>query len=70
MTENAHKKKLNPERVIKQLLQRLSWASELAKPSAGRMPILFTANAATLLWGTVAAATNGKASLATSFTLE
>ena len=51
---------LNPDQTIRHLLQRLAWASESAKPPTGRMPILFTANAAALLWGTVAAATNGK----------
>ena len=51
---------VNPDQVIQQLLQRLAWASESAEPSTGRTPILFTANAAALLWGTVAAATNGK----------
>ncbi|WP_013323253.1 TldD/PmbA family protein [Gloeothece verrucosa] len=52
--------KLNPEQVVKQLLQRLQWAESHAETPTGRIPVLLTANAATLLWETVAAALNGK----------
>lgn len=50
----------NIDTVIEQLLQRLAWAKHNTAPSAGRIPILFTASAATLLWGIIAAAANGK----------
>ena len=52
--------KLNTDHVIKQLLQRLEWATVSAAPTTGRIPVLFTANAAPLLWGIVAAAANSK----------
>jgi PmbA protein len=51
---------LNTDTVIQQLLQRLEWAKTNATPPTGRIPVLFTASAATLLWGIVAAAANGK----------
>ncbi|OKH25277.1 peptidase C69 [Hydrococcus rivularis NIES-593] len=54
---------LNPDKVVKQILQRLQWAQTNAPPPTGRIPILFTANAATMLWGTAAAALNGKSVL-------
>ncbi|MBD2314018.1 TldD/PmbA family protein [Desertifilum sp. FACHB-1129] len=46
--------------IIQQLLQRLEWASVNATPAVGRVPVLFTAKAADMLWGTVMAALNGK----------
>lgn len=52
--------KLNSDEVVKQLLQRLYWAESHAEPPTGRIPVLMTSNAATMLWGTVAAALNGK----------
>jgi PmbA protein len=50
----------NPTPVIEQLLQRLQWAESNVSPPTGRVPILFTPNAATMLWGTVAMALNSK----------
>jgi PmbA protein len=52
--------KLNPDLIVKQILQRLDWAKTNTAPSTGKVPVLFTANAATILWGTVSAALNGK----------
>lgn len=52
--------KLNPDQIVQQILQRLDWAKTNTAPSTGKVPVLFTANAATLLWGTVSAALNGK----------
>ncbi|MGK7944017.1 MAG: TldD/PmbA family protein [Microcystaceae cyanobacterium] len=50
----------NTETVIQRLLQRLDWATDNSQPPIGNIPILFTANAATLLWGIVSNALNGK----------
>ncbi|MGK7874376.1 MAG: TldD/PmbA family protein [Xenococcaceae cyanobacterium] len=52
--------KLDPAKVVKQILQRLDWAQSNVSPPTGRVPILLTANAATMLWSTVSAALNGK----------
>jgi PmbA protein len=52
--------------VVKQIVQRLQWSQSHAAPPKGRIPILFTANAATMLWSTVAAALNGKAVIESS----
>ncbi len=54
------KDKLNLDRVIKQILRRLHWAKQNVAPSQGKVPVLLTANAATLLWSTVSSALNGK----------
>jgi PmbA protein len=51
---------LNPDKVVQNILQRLSWAKENVSPPAKRVPILLTAKAADLLWDTVQAALNGK----------
>ncbi len=51
---------LNLESVITALLQRLKWAKENVAPPTGKVPILLSANAAPLLWETVAEAMNGK----------
>jgi PmbA protein len=51
---------LNPEQIIRQISQRLQWAKINVAPPTGRIPVLFTAKAADLLWETVQAATNGK----------
>lgn len=52
--------KIDPDTTIQQLLQRLKWAESNVSPPTGKVPVLFTANAATVLWGTVASALNGK----------
>lgn len=51
---------LNPKTLAEGILQRLDWAKENVAAVSGRVPVLFTAKAADLLWGTVAAALNGK----------
>jgi PmbA protein len=51
---------VNLEDTLSQILQRLEWAQSNVNPSTGRMPVIFTPNAANLLWSTVEAALNGK----------
>ncbi|OCR00253.1 peptidase C69 [Oscillatoriales cyanobacterium USR001] len=52
--------KLNPIDIAQRILQRLHWAKENVASPSGKLPVLFTAKAADLLWGTVSAALNGK----------
>lgn len=52
--------KLQPDQIVQQLLQRLAWARTNATATTGKVPVLFTPNAATLLWGTVVSALSGK----------
>ena len=54
------REKINPNQVVEQILQRLVWAKDNAPSPMGKVPVLFTPNAATMLWGTVIAALNGK----------
>ena len=54
------KDRLSCDRVIEDILQRLHWAQTNATVLTGKVPVLFTANAATLLWDTIMMATNGK----------
>ena len=54
------KDQLDSDRVIEDILQRLNWAQTNATALTGKVPVLFTANAATLLWDTVMMALNGK----------
>ncbi|MGK7894992.1 MAG: TldD/PmbA family protein [Xenococcus sp. (in: cyanobacteria)] len=54
------KDQLNCDRVIDDILQRLNWAENNAPTLTGKVPVLFTANAATMLWDTVIMALNGK----------
>lgn len=54
------REKLNPEQIVEQIIQRLDWAKSNTTPLTGKVPVLFTANAVTMLWGTVSAALNGK----------
>ncbi len=51
---------LNPVALAEQIIQRLSWAETSAVAPSRRMPVLFTAKAADMLWGTVQAAISGK----------
>lgn len=51
---------LDPHKLANQILQRLHWAKENVPTPQGRFPVLFTAKAADMLWGTVQAALNGK----------
>ncbi|HHP7229806.1 MAG TPA: TldD/PmbA family protein [Xenococcaceae cyanobacterium] len=48
------------ESIVQRIIQRLEWAQHNASPLTGKVPVLFTANAATLLWDTVCMALNGK----------
>jgi PmbA protein len=58
--------RLQPEEVVRQILQRLAWAKANVAPSTGRIPVLFTSKAADMLWGTIQAALNGKRVLETA----
>jgi PmbA protein len=51
---------LDPRGLAEQILQRLRWAEKNTAASSGQLPVLFTAKAADMLWGTVQAALNGK----------
>lgn len=51
---------LTPIPLAQQIIDRLEWAQENVAPPTGRVPVLFTAKAADMLWGTVSAALNGK----------
>lgn len=51
---------LNPDKIVQNILQRLSWAKHNISPPVGRVPVLLTAKAADLLWDTVQGALNGK----------
>lgn len=52
--------KLDPIGIAQRILKRLNWAKENVPSPSGKLPVLFTAKAADLLWGTVSAALNGK----------
>ncbi|MFM7438492.1 MAG: TldD/PmbA family protein [Snowella sp.] len=54
------REKINLNQIVEQILQRLIWAKDNASSPTGKVPVLFTPNAATMLWGTVIAALNGK----------
>jgi PmbA protein len=51
---------LNPHTLAEQIVHRLEWAQKNIAPPTGRVPVLFTAKAADMLWGTIQAALNGK----------
>ncbi|NET46269.1 TldD/PmbA family protein [Okeania sp. SIO2B3] len=51
---------LDPRKVANRILQRLDWAKKNVVSPRGKVPILFTAKAADLLWSTISAALNGK----------
>jgi PmbA protein len=51
---------LSPAALAQQILQRLDWAQDNSPPPPSKAPVLFTAKAADMLWGTVQAALNGK----------
>lgn len=52
--------RLDPEALTQQILQRLDWAARNVNAPSGRLPVLFTAKAADMLWNTVQAALSGK----------
>ncbi|MBD2578194.1 metallopeptidase TldD-related protein [Oscillatoria sp. FACHB-1406] len=51
---------LNLVPMVRSMLTRLDWAARNTKSLSGRIPILFTNNAAPLLWETVSEALSGK----------
>ncbi|HEY9879082.1 MAG TPA: TldD/PmbA family protein [Leptolyngbyaceae cyanobacterium] len=51
---------LDPSALTQQIIQRLDWAKRNVAAPSGRMPVLFTAKAADMLWTTVQAALSGK----------
>ncbi len=54
------KNTLGCDRAIQDILARLNWAKTNVASPQGTIPVLLTANAATLLWDLVASALNGK----------
>lgn len=56
-TERGH---LDPARIAQSIIKRLQWAKKNVRPPTGKVPVLFTAKAADMLWETVQAALNGK----------
>lgn len=54
------KSELNLEPIIEQIVTRLDWAKRNVDNPRGQVPVLLTANAATLLWGNVSSALNAK----------
>ncbi|NJN22696.1 MAG: TldD/PmbA family protein [Leptolyngbya sp. RL_3_1] len=51
---------LDLDRLTHQVLQRLVWAEQNVTPRQGHMPVLFTAKAADMIWGTLQIALSGK----------
>jgi PmbA protein len=51
---------LQPLEVCQSVLQRLAWAKTNVSPPQGRIPVLFTAKAADMFWGTIQDALNGR----------
>jgi PmbA protein len=54
------RERLHPEKMVSHIFQRLNWARSNVSAPVGKVPVLFTAKAADLLWETVQAAMNGK----------
>ncbi len=52
--------RLDSQHLAAQILQRLGWAETTAVVNTGRMPVIFTAKAADMLWGTLQSALSGK----------
>ncbi|MEL4896052.1 TldD/PmbA family protein [Crocosphaera sp. Alani8] len=52
--------RLDVDKAVEEILQRLAWAKETVSPQVGRIPVLFTPNGAAMLWDTVADALNSK----------
>jgi PmbA protein len=52
--------RLDPQSLAQEVLQRLAWAQQNVAPPTGRVPVLFTAKAADMLWDTIQAALSGK----------
>ncbi len=51
---------LDPAKIAQSVIKRLQWAKKNVNPPTGKIPVLFTAKAADMLWETVQAAMNGK----------
>ncbi|MBV5261701.1 TldD/PmbA family protein [Synechococcus moorigangaii CMS01] len=51
---------LNPDIAVQNIHQRLHWAQHNVPAPTGKIPVIFTSNAAPMLWSTVATALNGK----------
>ncbi|MBE9138175.1 TldD/PmbA family protein [Nodosilinea sp. LEGE 07088] len=51
---------LNNDRLADQILKRLVWADQSAAVKTGRLPVIFTAKAADMVWGTLQSALSGK----------
>ncbi|MCT7951968.1 TldD/PmbA family protein [Ancylothrix sp. C2] len=51
---------LEPATIAQNIIERLNWAKNNVNSPTGKVPVLFTAKAADMLWGTVTAALNGK----------
>jgi PmbA protein len=51
---------LDPAKIAQSIIKRLQWAKQNVKPPTGKIPVLFTAKSADMLWETVQAALNGK----------
>jgi PmbA protein len=56
----TQRNRLDPAALAREITQRLEWAKRNAAPPTGRVPVLFTAKAADMLWGTIQAAMSGK----------
>ena len=52
--------KLDPVTLANPIVQRLHWSENNVAPPVGRSPVLFTAKASDMLWGTIQSALNGK----------
>ena len=52
--------RLDGNALTDQVLQRLAWAEESAEVDTGRMPVIFTAKAADMIWDTLQSALSGK----------
>jgi PmbA protein len=54
------KEQLNLDPIIEGIIRRLDWAKYNVDPPQGNIPVILTANVATLLWETVSSALNAK----------
>jgi PmbA protein len=54
------KEQLNLDPIIEGIIRRLDWAKYNVDPPLGNIPVILTANVATLLWETVSSALNAK----------
>jgi PmbA protein len=52
--------RLDTDALVDQILQRLTWAEHNTTLKSGRLPVIFTAKAADMLWGPLQSALSGK----------